>query len=96
MCEDPHESKFIEIAYDRGPGHIWLHTTLEGPWLHYMILELCWDSLQTLSFGVSQSHGPGSWVVREVALSSSYKDGQLNILFDPVSKEGFGHNWSQS
>jgi len=33
---------------------------------------------------------PALWVVREVALSSSYKDGQLNILFDPVSKEGFG------
>ena len=31
MCEDPHEQKFIDIAFGRGPGHIWLHTTLEGP-----------------------------------------------------------------
>ena len=23
-----------------GPGHMWLHTTLENPWLHYMILEV--------------------------------------------------------
>ena len=26
MCEDPHELKFIEIAYGWGPGHIWLYT----------------------------------------------------------------------
>ena len=25
--------------------HIWLHTTLEDPWPHYMILEVCWDGL---------------------------------------------------
>ena len=31
MCEDPHEQKFIDIAFGRGPGHIWLHMTLEGP-----------------------------------------------------------------
>ena len=23
-----------------GPGHIWLHSTIEGPWPHYMILEV--------------------------------------------------------
>ena len=34
MCEDPHESKFIEIAFGWGPNHIWLHTTLEDPWPH--------------------------------------------------------------
>jgi hypothetical protein len=50
------------------PGHIWLHATLEGPWPHYMILELCWNGgLWTLSFGLSQIHGHGSWLVCEVA-----------------------------
>jgi hypothetical protein len=47
---------------------IWLHTTLEGPWPHYMILGVCWDGLWTLSFGLSQFHGHGSWLVYEVAL----------------------------
>jgi hypothetical protein len=27
---------------------------------HYMILEVCWDGLWTLSFGLSQFHGHGS------------------------------------
>jgi hypothetical protein len=51
--------------------YIWLHTTLEGPWPHYMILEVYWDSLWTLSFGLSQFHGHGSWLVCEVALNPS-------------------------
>jgi hypothetical protein len=34
MCEDPHDWKFIGIAFDWGPGHIWLHITLEGMWPH--------------------------------------------------------------
>ena len=34
-----------------------------------MILEVCWDSLRTLSFWLSQSHGHGSWLECEVALS---------------------------
>ena len=32
--------KFIEIAFGWGPGHMWFHTTLEGPWPHYMIWEV--------------------------------------------------------
>ena len=36
-----------------------------------MILEVCWDSLWTLSFGLSQFHGHGSWLVCEVALIST-------------------------
>jgi hypothetical protein len=27
MVEDPHEWKFIEVAFGWGSGHIWLHTT---------------------------------------------------------------------
>jgi hypothetical protein len=34
-----------------------------------MICEVCWDGPWTLSFGLSQSHGHGSWLVCEVALS---------------------------
>ena len=69
MCEDLHEEKFLEIAFGWGSGHIWLHTTLEGPWPHYMSLEVCWDGLWTCSFGLSQFlHGHGSWLVCEVAL----------------------------
>jgi hypothetical protein len=39
-----------------------------GLWPHYTILEVCWDGLWTLSFGLSQFHGHGSWLVCEVAL----------------------------
>ena len=33
-----------------------------------MILEVCWDGLGMLSFGLSQLHGNGSWLVCGVAL----------------------------
>jgi hypothetical protein len=69
MCEDPHEWKFIDLAFGWGPGHTWFHTTLEGPWPHYMILEVCWDGVWTPSFGLPQFCGLGSWLVCEVALS---------------------------
>jgi hypothetical protein len=62
----PHEQNFIEIAYGWGFGHIWLHIRLEGPWPHYMILEVPWDGLWTLSFGLSRFHGHSSWLVYEV------------------------------
>ena len=32
------------------------------------MLEVCWDGLWTLSFGLSQFHSHGSWLVCEVAL----------------------------
>ena len=35
-----------------------------------MILEVCWDGLWALSFGLSQFHGHGYWLVCEVALST--------------------------
>ena len=41
----PHEYKFIEIAFGWGPGQIYLHTTLEGLWPHYVILGVSWDNL---------------------------------------------------
>ena len=73
MCEDPHEWKFIEIAFGWGPGHIWFHTTLEDPWPYYMILEVSWHDLRTLSFGLSQLHGHGSWLVCGVTLRATPK-----------------------
>jgi hypothetical protein len=60
--------KIIERAFGWEPGHIRLHTTLEGPGPHYMMLEVKWDGLWTPSFGLSQFHGHGSWLVCEVAL----------------------------
>ena len=69
MCEDRHDQNFIEIAFDSLPDHIWLHTTLEDLWPQYMILEVSWDGLWTLSFGLSQFHGHGSWLMCEVILS---------------------------
>jgi len=72
---------WIEIAFGWGLGHIWLHTTLEGLWPYYMILEVCWDGLWTLSFGLSQFHGHGSWLVCEVALNESNIMGHKFISF---------------
>jgi hypothetical protein len=50
-----------------------------------MILEVSWDGLWTLSFGLSQSHGHGSWLVCEVALigliSSNVRGGDPTTLF---------------
>ena len=34
------EYKFIKPTFGWGLGHIWLHTTLEGPWPQYTILEV--------------------------------------------------------
>ena len=36
-----------------------------------MSLEACWDGLGTLSYGLPQCHGHGSWLVCEVALAST-------------------------
>ena len=41
-----------------------------------MILEVCWDGLGTLSFGLSQLHNHGSWLVCEVALSIKSRNQQ--------------------
>ena len=70
MVEDPHEWKFIEISFGWAPGDIWLHTTVEDQWPHYMILDMPWDGLWTLSFGLPKFHGHNSWLVCEVALTA--------------------------
>ena len=38
---------------------------------HYMSLEVCWDSLWIVSFGLLQFHGHGSWVMCEMALGAT-------------------------
>ena len=64
---------WIEIHWNsiwlRVRSHMTSHTTLEDLWPHYMILEVSWDGLWTLSFGLSQFHGHGSWLMCEVALT---------------------------
>ena len=55
MCDDPREKIVNEIAFGWRPSHIWLHTTLEGPWRHYMILEVSWDGLWTLCWALTIS-----------------------------------------
>ena len=49
-----------------------LHMTSHYTWglvTTHMILEVPWDGLWTLFFGLSQFHGHGSWLVCEVTLS---------------------------
>jgi hypothetical protein len=61
--------ELIEIAFGWGPNHIWLHTTLEGLWPHYIF----WRCLGTAFghfFGLSQFHSHNSWLVCEVSLNS--------------------------
>ena len=43
-----------------------------------MVLEVCWDGLWTLSFGLSQFHGDGSWLMCEVTLGTG--DSVLEIV----------------
>ena len=52
MCED-HAwiRKSIDISSSWGHGHGWLHTTLEGPWVHYASLKVSRDGLLTLVLG---------------------------------------------
>ena len=78
-----HNRWFIQFYYVQEPAWIdihrnsiwlrsWSHMTSHytwGSWPHYyMILEVYWDGLWTLSFGLSQFHGHGPWLVCEVAL----------------------------
>ena len=50
-------------TFDWRSGHIWLHTTFEGMLSYYMLLEVSWDGLWKLYFGLSQFHVHGSWLV---------------------------------
>ena len=64
----PHRKKIHWNSIWLKLGHVWLHSTLDSPWPHYMILEVSWDGLWTLSLGLSQSHGHNSWLMCEVTL----------------------------
>ena len=54
-------------------------TSLLWPWPQNMILEVCWDGLRTLSFGISQFHGHGSWLMCEVTLSIRHMHKSLGL-----------------
>ena len=47
-----------------------------------MILEVSWDGLCTLSFGLSQFHGHGSWLVCEVVLNVNMNNFGTSKQFD--------------
>ena len=49
-----------------------------------MTLEKSWDSLWALSYGLSQFHGHGSWLVCEVELSLLLGDMYVCVLI-PLS-----------
>jgi hypothetical protein len=63
-------------AWGSVTDHIWLHTTLESPWPHYMILEVSWDGLWTRSIGLSQFWWSRLVLVCEVAL--------INVQGEPI------------
>ena len=86
----------IEISFGQGPNHTWLHTTLEGPWPHYVILEVSWDGgLWTLPFGLSHFHSHNSWLICEVALSSKdVKHDTLNESLHASSNLSKSFKWN--
>ena len=56
--------EIIEITFGWGYGHIWLHNYLT--WRSVSTLHDFgggWDGIWTLSFGLSQCHSHGSWLV---------------------------------
>ena len=60
MCEDPTwiKSRWNNI-WLKAWSHM-LHTTLEGPWPHYMILEVSWDNFWSLLWALTI---PWSWLL---------------------------------
>ena len=78
MCENPTCIGIHWNSIRSRAGHIWLHTTLEGPWPHYyMNLMVRWDGLCTLSFGLSQFSR--SWLLARVW--SLLEDIWLDVFF---------------
>ena len=69
MYEEVQEHKFIEVAFGWEPGHVWLHTALESDGVG-SVLKMAFG--HSLSFGLSQYHGHGSWLVCEVAFNQWY------------------------
>ena len=64
-------SAWIDIHWNSIWSRAWshmIHTALEVPWPHCMVLEMCWEGLWTIAFGLSKFHGHSSWLVCEVAL----------------------------
>jgi hypothetical protein len=49
-----------------------------------MNLEVSWDGPWTLSFGLSQFHGHGSWLVCEVALKVETPYHDNDLILTPI------------
>jgi hypothetical protein len=69
MCEDP---TWIEIIWNSIWLRAWVHMTSHHTWGPVTILHDFWRCVGTafghFSFGISQFHGHGSWLVWEVVL----------------------------
>ena len=48
-----------------------------------MIVEVCWGGIWALSFGLSQFHGHGSWLVCEAALKL-WKRTQVSLIWSKL------------
>jgi hypothetical protein len=86
------------------PGHIWCHTTIEGPWPHYVILEVCLGRpLDTFLVGCHKFmvtalgscvkwHLPSPWRAQS-HMMSHYNWGSMTTLHDfgGVFGTAFGH-----
>ena len=71
----------LNSIWSRARSHMTSHYT-QGPWPHYMISEVSWDGLWTLSFGLSQIHGHGSWLVCEVPLVGNIFGSNMYLFYD--------------
>ena len=70
LCYHVWGHAIIEIHWNSIWLRVWSHMTSHYPWgsvTNYMSLEVSWNGLWTLSFGLSQFHSQGSWLVCEVA-----------------------------
>ena len=62
----------------RAQSHMTSHYT-RGFVTTYMNLEVSWEGLWTISFGLSQFHGHSSWLMCEVALNNTMNSQQFQI-----------------
>ena len=100
LCYHVWRPTWIEIHWDSiwlRADHIWLHTTLESPWPHYMILEVCWDGLWTLSFGLSQFHdralGSRLWSGPKSQVTNGKKDDHCLVGLGVKAMVAGGNVW---
>ena len=89
---------WIEIHWNSIGLRAWSHMTLHYTWgsvTHYMILEVSWDNLWTLSFRLSQFRGHDSWLMCEVVLSLTLFK-QMCIIYTSSVALYHGPKYSQN